>query len=74
MKNNFIVAATRQSAAISACISHRRFAKHRYAERIATLLCFCFLFSVFSFRASGQSYAIDWYKVSGGGGTSTGDQ
>ena len=36
------------------------------------LLYFCFLLSVFSFRASGQSYSISWYKVSGGGGTSTG--
>src|SRR5580704_14858201 len=36
------------------------------------LLLFCFLLSVLSFRASGQSYNIDWYKVSGGGGTSTG--
>jgi hypothetical protein len=36
------------------------------------LLCFCFLISAFSFRASGQSYSIDWYKISGGGGTSTG--
>jgi hypothetical protein len=34
----------------------------------------CFLFSAFSFRASGQSYSIDWYKVSGGGGTSTNGQ
>ena len=40
--------------------------------RPALLLCFCFLLSVFSFRAWGQSYSIDWYKVSGGGGTSTG--
>jgi hypothetical protein len=37
-----------------------------------TLLYFCFLLSVFSFRASGQSYSLDWYKISGGGGTSTG--
>jgi hypothetical protein len=40
--------------------------------RLALLLHFCFLFSAFSFRASGQSYSIDWYKVAGGGGTSTG--
>jgi len=31
-----------------------------------------FLFSAFSFRAWGQSYSIDWYKIAGGGGTSTG--
>jgi hypothetical protein len=36
------------------------------------LLYFCFLFSAFSFRAWGQSYSIDWYKIAGGGGTSTG--
>src|SRR5208283_321968 len=40
--------------------------------RLALLLCLCFLFSVFSFRAWGQSYSIDSYKISGGGGTSTG--
>jgi hypothetical protein len=36
------------------------------------LVCFCFLLSAFYFRAWGQSYSIDWYKISGGGGTSTG--
>ena len=36
------------------------------------LLYFCLLTSAFSFRAWGQSYNIDWYKISGGGGTSTG--
>src|ERR1035437_2294046 len=36
------------------------------------LICFCFLFSAFSFRALGQSYSIDWYKIAGGGGSSTG--
>ena len=36
------------------------------------LLYFCFLLFAFSFRASGQSYSIDWYKIAGGGGTSTG--
>jgi hypothetical protein len=35
-------------------------------------LAFYFLLSAFSFRASGQSYSIDWYKIAGGGGTSTG--
>ena len=29
-------------------------------------------FFLFRFPAFGQSYSIDWYKVSGGGGTSTG--
>ncbi len=36
------------------------------------LLYFCFLLSVFSFQASGQTYSIDWYKIAGGGGTSSG--
>lgn len=36
------------------------------------LLCFCILPSSFCLQALGQSYNIDWYKVSGGGGTSTG--
>ena len=36
------------------------------------LVCFCFLVSAFYFRAWGQSYSIDWYKIAGGGGTSTG--
>ena len=40
--------------------------------RLKLLLYFCCLLSAFSFRAWGQSYNIDWYKVSGGGGTSTG--
>jgi hypothetical protein len=35
-------------------------------------ICFCLLLSVFCFRASAQSYSINWYKVAGGGGTSTG--
>ena len=37
-----------------------------------TLFGFCFLLSVFCFRANGQSYSIDWYKIAGGGGSSTG--
>ena len=51
--------------------SHRRFSKRRCAVGSA-LFYFCFLLSAFSFRASGQSYSIDWYKIAGGGGTSTG--
>jgi hypothetical protein len=31
----------------------------------------CFLLSAFCFRAWGQ-YSIDWFKIAGGGGTSTG--
>jgi hypothetical protein len=36
------------------------------------LLCFSLLYLAFSLWASGQSYSIDWYKIAGGGGTSTG--
>ena len=32
---------------------------------IVLLACFCL-------RSLGQSYSIDWYKIAGGGGTSTG--
>ena len=70
MKTNFHVAATRQSAAILPNISHRRFSKRRYAG-LATL-GLCFLTSIFCLRAPAQPYSIDWYKVAGGGGMSTG--
>lgn len=36
------------------------------------LLCFVLLHSSFCLRVCGQSYSVDWYKISGGGGTSTG--
>ncbi len=35
-------------------------------------ICFIILHSAFCLRAVGQSYAIDWFKIAGGGGTSTG--
>jgi hypothetical protein len=35
-------------------------------------LCFIILHSSFCLRAWGQSYSVDWSKVSGGGGVSTG--
>jgi hypothetical protein len=35
-------------------------------------LFFSLLLSALCLRAWGQSYTVDWYKVSGGGGTSTG--
>ena len=37
-----------------------------------TVFCICILHSVFCLRVQGQSYSVDWYKVAGGGGTSTG--
>ena len=35
------------------------------------LRLFLILLSTFCLRALGQTYSIDWYKISGGGGTST---
>jgi hypothetical protein len=37
----------------------------------ALLLGFVILHSSFCPRALGQNYTVDWYKISGGGGTST---
>ena len=37
-----------------------------------TVIFFCFLLSAFCFRASAQSYSIDWSTIDGGGGGSTG--
>jgi hypothetical protein len=72
MKSNSIVAATRQSAVLFPNVSHRRLARRRYAGGIALLLGFIILHSAFCLSALGQSYTIDWYKIAGGGGTSTG--
>jgi hypothetical protein len=38
---------------------------------LVALLGFFLLHSSFCLRAQGQSYSIDWYKIAGGGGTST---
>jgi len=38
------------------------------------LFLFVLLASAFCRRVQGQSYSIDWYKIAGGGGTSTGAQ
>ena len=67
MKSNFTVAAARQSAALSANTSHRRFAKRRHTGLATLVLGFLICLS-----ASAQQYSIDWYKIAGGGGTSTG--
>ena len=40
--------------------------------KIILALGFILLHSSFCLQASGQSYSIDWYKIAGGGGTSTG--
>ena len=36
------------------------------------LILFCLLASAFCLPAWAQQYSIDWYKIAGGGGTSTG--
>jgi len=36
------------------------------------LVLFCFLLFTFSCFASAQTYSVDYYKIAGGGGTSTG--
>lgn len=40
--------------------------------RLATLALASFVFYLQAATASAQSYTIDWYKIAGGGGTSTG--
>ena len=74
MKRQPTVAASRQSAALLPDASHRRFPKRRCGGSSALLFGFCLLPFVFGFRAQGQTYSIDWYKVAGGGGTSTNGQ
>jgi hypothetical protein len=37
-----------------------------------SLFCFILVLAAFSLRVSAQTYSIDWYKVAGGGGISTG--
>ena len=55
---------------IAASQSARRLAESKTWRSFVALLCFCLLPS--AFWASGQSYSIDWSKIAGGGGTSTG--
>jgi hypothetical protein len=38
------------------------------------ILLFILLHSAFILRVQGQSYSVDWYKIAGGGGTSTNGQ
>ena len=39
-----------------------------------TFILFCLLISAICLPAVAQSYSINWYKISGGGGTSTNSQ
>ena len=52
----------------------RRYALREQSKtwRFALLLGFIILHFSFCLRAWGQSFSLDWYKISGGGGTSTG--
>ncbi len=67
---------TRNNAGQASCLSHsfpNRLLKQR-SFKLETgwkpvLLCLALLLCQ---RASAQSYSIDWYKIAGGGGTSTG--
>jgi hypothetical protein len=68
MKNFCTIVASRQSAAIPACIRHWRFAKPHYALLALLLLTIISQLST----AHAQSYSIAWYKIAGGGSTSTG--
>jgi hypothetical protein len=56
--------------------SHHEQTAHRGLSRPASIIlllaCFILLHSSFCLRALGQSYSVDWYKIAGGGGTSTG--
>jgi hypothetical protein len=49
---------------------------NRIMKRTATkhILLLCLLAGLFCTRLAAQSYSIDWYKVSGGGATSTNGQ
>jgi hypothetical protein len=52
---------------IHACARHWRL---KFGASLA-LVCWCWML-LFCQNASAQNYTIDWYKVAGGGGTSTG--
>ncbi|HUZ08314.1 MAG TPA: hypothetical protein VMV89_12625 [Candidatus Paceibacterota bacterium] len=47
-------------------------AVQKLARVCVVLFCFFILHSSFCLRASGQTYSIDWHKIAGGGGTSSG--
>jgi len=44
----------------------------KIVNRLALLLGFILLHSACCLSAVGQSYSVDWYKIAGGGGSSTG--
>ena len=70
--NQAIVAAPRQSAALFASKPENGGAlpRRRYAD---LLLGFILLHSSFCLPTFAQPFSVNWFKVAGGGGTSTGD-
>lgn len=44
----------------------------RYSMKAYSILLFGFIVELLTPVAQAQSYSIDWYKIAGGGGTSTG--
>ncbi|HTX22777.1 MAG TPA: hypothetical protein VMD27_13095 [Candidatus Aquilonibacter sp.] len=51
-----------------------KFCKFAYEYPMKGLILIFLLTVAFSLPADAQSYSIDWYKISGGGGTSTNSQ
>src|ERR1017187_4970332 len=72
MKNNPPAAASRQNAPFYFKACYWSVSKRCHNGMAMLALGFLILHSSSGFRALGQSYSIDWYKVSGGAGTSTG--
>jgi len=63
--------ATQESAVNIQKKSSQQFSRRCHAAGIAQLFSFVILYSAFCPGAGGHSYSIDWYKIAGGGGTST---
>ena len=73
--------ADRQRATFWSAVTRHRFSRRDRSRRSKARTClrtpkaaagFLLLNSAFCLSAFGQSYSIDWYKIAGGGGTSTG--
>ncbi|HEY5232255.1 MAG TPA: hypothetical protein VIK35_01800 [Verrucomicrobiae bacterium] len=47
---------------------------YRHFRAVQRLALFCFILLPSTFNLQAQNYSIDWYKISGGGGTSTNAQ
>ena len=56
-------------------IKHPKCARQFWSLKLGASLevgCWCLVLCLFCLHATAQSYSVDWYKVAGGGGTSTG--